>query len=158
MIPDDVFLASLEKSHEVAEVVRQALVRRGHQVRTLPNTVRPSSDERWEHTDDGDLEITLRVEVKHKTKVDFQSFDDFPFPDIITDEVYKVTREHAAKLYAYVIVNTSMTAAMVCGVWDRHHWFVRKIVDSRDGLVRDFYVCPKQYATFWQLDKQSLPR
>lgn len=147
--PDEEFLALLAKSQQVALLVANALTHKGHHVRILPGEVRPSFEERMDYVDDGDLEVTMRVEVKHRPKLDFSSLESFPHKTVIVDEAYKADKKHPTKIYCYVIVNAACTAALIIGHWTKHRWTKVMIFDGRDNEGKEFYVCPRELAQFW---------
>jgi hypothetical protein len=146
--PTDEFRGLMANAREVAFVVATELGKRGHRVRVVPNTVSPNVEERWSHTDEGDLEITQRVEVKHWPKIDFKSRDEVPYTDIIVDEAYKIDKKHQTPFYAYIIVNASMTGGLLIPIWSKAFWFKSTRHDRREGQSREFYLCPRKQ-TIW---------
>lgn len=150
----DEFTRLLTNARDVAFVVAEHLTVRGHRVRVVPNTVSPTFAERWEHTDNGDLEITQRVEVKHWPGIDFQSRHEVPYENVIVDEAYKVEKAHEVPLYAYVIVNASKTGFLLIPTWTRDAWFKQRKHDKREGSMREFYFCPLARVYFQRMRKK----
>ena len=142
MKPTEEFRGLLATSHTVAHVVAKSLALEGHHVRVLPYTVTPNEAERHKHTDHGDLEIRMRVEVKHRPDIDFKTRDEFPWPSVIVDEAYKIDDPPPLPLYGYVIVNASMTAYLWIQAWTRLAWFKEQEFDRRDNQTHTFYKCP----------------
>lgn len=146
--PTSEFRSLIKNARDVAFAVASELGRRGHRVRIVPSTISPNVEERWQHTDDGDLEITQRIEVKHWPNIDFQSQAEVPYQNVIVDEVYKLEKSMTLPCYAYVIVNASLTAALFIPIWSRPFWFKKKRWDRREGDEREFYFCPVE-RTMW---------
>jgi hypothetical protein len=138
----------MANAREVSFVVAAALKQRGHRVRIIPNTVSPNVKERWDHTDNGDLEISQRVEVKHWPNIDFLSREEVPYTNVIVDETYKIEKEHDLPCYAHIIVNASMTGGLLIPIWTRPFWFKEIRPDRREGGPREFYFCPLEH-TIW---------
>jgi hypothetical protein len=143
--PREEFLTLLENSKVVVWRVAEWLTGKGANVRLIPSTISPNEAVRFEHADMGDIEIVMRCEVKHRPTLDFMSMDDFPYPDIIIDETYKIEKFPKATLYGYVIVNSSMTAAITIPRETRKHWFEAEKFDKRDKVMKKFTFCPKKY-------------
>ena len=143
--PQAEFRQNLKKSQEYVAVVNNWLRGYGFNSNILPYTVCKDVSERWEHTDSGDIEIRQRVEVKHRPKMDFKSLDDLPYPSIIIDEAYKIDKHNINTLYAYFIVNSSKTRAMVILPRTKKHWFKKKWTDVAEKIEREFYFCPKEH-------------
>lgn len=142
------FLSLLSNARDVQFIVAEDEAERGGRVRVMPFTVCPSYAARLSHTDDGDLEVTKRLEVKHWPNIDFRSLTDVPYKNIIIDEVYKVDKPHELPLDEYRIVNASMTACLIVGHWTRRYWFKQDRYDKRDQCKHCFYFVPKEHVEF----------
>lgn len=160
------YVARFVQSNKVVAFMAGILEGRGHKVRILPATISPTLEERWKHVDSGDLEVSfseayrhfhavpdaMRVEIKQWPGIDFRTLEDVPYSQIIVDEAYKIDRA-AGKLplHSYVIVNASMSAAMVITAGTRTHWFRQTKFDKQQGRDAEFYFCPKGRVVFWDL-------
>ena len=149
--PTEEFTELLRKARDVSFIVAASLTKRGHRVRILPSSWSSTIGKPGQYVDDGDLEITQRVEVKHWPQIDFQSLDDVPYSNIIVDEAYKIEKRHELPLYAYIIVNASMTGYLLIPVWTRQQWFRESRHDRREGHDREFYFCPRDLAHFMRM-------
>lgn len=143
MKPDVDFRELFYRAREVQFAMANNLQARGHCVRLMTNALTPNREQRFEYTDEGDIEIRLRVEVKHWPKIDFHSLADVPYPNVIVDSADSLERNQALGLYAYTIVNASMSAYLLIPVWTRKAWFKERRHDRREQRDRDFYFCPK---------------
>lgn len=143
MKPDAEFEALLCNAQFVANAVAVNLELRGHCVTIKPTRLRATAEQRWQCTDEGDLEIRQRIEVKHWPTIDFHSIEELPYRNVIVDEVYKVDKRHVLPLAAYVIVNASMTGYLLVPNSSRPHWFKKRMHDRREGAEREFYLCPR---------------
>jgi len=146
---DKQFLEQLEESHIYVRQVANWLMSKGYDVKINPASVRENYEDRWEHTDDGDLEVRLRIEVKHR-KLDFNGPDDYPYDTVLLDECYKVDGREAS-LYGYVILNKDASVAAVASKSTMNHWVRERKYVRDDGEERDSWACPVELCTFHQL-------
>ena len=151
MKTDAEFLSALQDSQTAVDTVAAFLAAKGASVTVQPVKVRPTFEQRFDYQDNGDIHITQRIEVKQK-QTDFTCLDDFPFPTIITDAVYKVDAIPWGNLHSYVIVNRALTHAALVPAVTRKHWEPIRVWDSKEREHRSYYVCPKHLATFFQLE------
>lgn len=151
MKPDAEFRELFYKAREVQFVMANNLAARGHCVRIMPSALTPTREDRFEYADEGDLEIRLRVEVKHWPKIDFKSRDDVPYDNIIVDAAHVLEKRQEMPLYGYVIVNASMTGYLLIPIWTRGHWFKETKHDRREGRDREFYLCPRDKVHFQRM-------
>ena len=142
------FKSALLDSREPVVSVAEWLVTQGHDVKILENTVSPTLEERFEHMDDGDIEVRLRVEVKGRGSLDFDSVASFPFPTVIVDEAYKIAKVHPKKLFGYAIVNKTKTGLLWIPASTKKHWVTTTKRDSKEGMDKKFVECPKEYTTY----------
>lgn len=149
--PTEEFTQLLRNARDVSFIVADNLTRRGHRVRILPSSWSNTIGQPGQYVDDGDLEITQRVEVKHWPHIDFQSREQVPYPNIIVDEVYKIEKRHEVPLYAYIIVNASMTGYLLIPIWTQQSWFKQARHDRREGHHREFYFCPRELTHFLRM-------
>jgi hypothetical protein len=99
------------------------LSRTGYRVTVLPST-RAEKHKDWaDHSDDGDLEIAMRIEVKHLS-MEFTCDLDWPFRKFIVCSKHSYDSAPHKPL-SYYYVNKSMTHAAVVKPRDcREHWVV----------------------------------
>lgn len=149
---------SILKMHLVAGL----LLKQGFTIRVVPSLVSQSPEERWEYTDDGDLEITQIVEVKG-WDMDFKTWEEVTYSNIIVNEAYKVLKmdedpkhiseatkfKYDPRLYGYLTVNKSLSAGIFINGKTFPHWFSRLLPDSKEGgKPKWFCMCPRKYACF----------
>lgn len=146
----------LENSEKIVTAFAEVLQNSGYNVRVLPKTLSPSVEERWEHVDDGDIEIIQRIEVKHWPNINFTSVEDIPYKEIIVDEKYKIDKKHNSSLYMYVIVNALCTHCILIPQHTRKHWKVKNKIDGREGRRASFYMIDKKYVTVQRLPKKLI--
>lgn len=139
---DPSFIADLRKSKEAVAVATKWLSDQGYPVIVRPTFERPNVEQMSEYSDDGDIEILQRVEVKRRQSLTFTSKDDFPFETLIVDVCHCYDKAHP-KPYAYIIFNREMTRAFIVNVREtRSLWKRVKKKDRFKGRMREFYECP----------------
>jgi len=105
-----------------------------------------------EFSDDGDLEILQRIEVKRRMSLTFSSAKDFPYPTLIVDACHCFDKARP-KPYAYVILNREMNAAFIVDVKaTRPHWVKTTKQDRFKGRERSFYECPIEHIRVEQME------
>jgi len=113
--------------------------------------VRPTSADRAEYADQGDLEIVQTVEVKHDRTRMFTGAADYPFADVLVDNVNTYDRKQP-KPYAYVILNADATyAAVVKPAQSFAAWTRRDIRNHGDGYLKTVYCVPLEHVMFYRL-------
>jgi hypothetical protein len=147
---DPNFISDLRESKKSVEVVADWLRSLGKKVNIFEVKERPSVEKMAEYADDGDLEIvdelngSKRIEVKHRKSLKFSGLKDFPYKTIIVDVCH--TFDNAdPKPYAYVILNDTMTTALIVTTSSSEYW---KKVSKRDRFknrIRYFYECPVEH-------------
>ena len=95
------------------------------------------------YMDDGDLLITMPLQVKQRS-IDFSCHDDYPYDTIFIDEKYKVKKD----TFAYFIVSASGGCAAVIGRETRSHWTTETIYDKHQSRECTNLACPKHLAKF----------
>lgn len=145
------FVDLMLESRKVTWLVASKLLSLGEHVRLVPNIIAPDEKSRWDYVDDGDIEISHRIEIKHWPNIDFKSVDDIPYQEIIIDEAYKIEKVHRLKLYAYIIVNSSMTGGIIISALTKKNW--RKVTkfDTREKRQMDCYVIDKKNVLYMDL-------
>lgn len=147
---DALFLTRLEASKVAVRKVADWLIGRDAIVEVAEMRVRPSYDERHEFVDDGDLRLTIRAEVKN-VSLSFTCRNDFPYDNIIIDEAFKVDRIPKAQRYGWFIVNREVTHCAFVSRFSFPHWQRKRRFDSKVQQELEFYICPKEEATFFAL-------
>lgn len=141
---DPTFLADLRASQDVVVFVQRWLSRRhGLPVILYPTFERPDPSQIDEYSDNGDLGVVYRLEVKGK-RFAFTGIDDFPYRDVFVDSCRAFDRARP-KPYAYVIVSCDLAV----GLWidvpaTRARW--RRIEYWQGGRTRYGYLCPRDLA------------
>jgi hypothetical protein len=144
------FMKHLDDSHDSVWQIARWLVSRGNKV-TVNSTIKAkSADELKYYTDEGDLYINQRIEVKGLGS-DFTCAEDWKFGDN-----FMVCAKHSydranPKPYSYIYLNKARTHIAILKTTTFQHWFVRNIKDKRyDNVVQDFYIVPTKYLTFME--------
>jgi len=142
------FPERLEKSHEAVNATLFLLSDRGHRITLPPTHLRPSRSQWKEYTDNGDLEISFRIEVKHRTDLSFSSAETFPYETVIVNEVRKVEKYKVAPIW-YFIWNSDLSFyAFIDAKKTRKHWTKTTRYDHKSEKECVFYECPKKYVRF----------
>ena len=148
------FLDHLEASKSPVWLVARWLCDHGFAVSLSPTSKASAHDEWREHVDDGDLGITVRVEVKHLS-CGFTSEADWPFPDFI------VCAKHAwdnakPKPYRICYLNKDKSHLAVLDTATRDDWTVDRRTDKRyNNVAQDFYICDPSMVTFGAIKRKS---
>lgn len=153
MKTNDEFVSALTTSNDYVWAAAKWLSGCGYQVLTNPLLIRPEYKDRSRYTDNGDLGVLLRVEVKHRPGMEFRSLDDFPYQDVIVDEVHKWERTRP-KPYVYLILNADATCAIVVLGATQKRWSKMQRYDRKNRNKCEFYTCPLADCTFWNLSEQ----
>jgi len=145
------FLKHLDESQVGVWTVAQWLASKGYAVTVTPSSRAPTHGDWKQHADNGDLQITQRVEVKRLSR-EFTGRDDWPFKD-----KFIVCAKHAwdsaqPKPYAYVILSASMRHAGIVKGDSRDTWYVEPRTDRRyDGVRQDCYFAPLSVVAFTRI-------
>ena len=144
----DKFAKHLEKSISGVFIGAQVFHKKGYTVKINPSLLAPSSSE-WEiYADNGDLEVSMRVEVK-QSGYDFTDHSDFPFKDPIV--CGKNAWDRAMPKPRFImLLNKAGTRFSLISADTREHWFVRELNDKRYGpeYTQEFYLCPLKHFIF----------
>ena len=147
---DPTFVADLLESNEHVWRVARWLSDLGYNVTVKPLSIRPDVSQMGQYSDNGDLEITQRIEVKRRPGIDFSSPDDFPYPTVIVDVAHAWDKARP-KPYGYVILNASATACLVVKGDTAHLWQKLRKWDRAKQRERTFYECPVEICDFFAL-------
>jgi hypothetical protein len=152
---DPTFIEDLHSSDVwVWQVARYLRDTGGFHVTIPPLQVRPSADQMNEFSDDGDLLITQRVEVKHRPGIEFSCKDDFPYDSIIVD-VSHAWDKAMPKPYLYVILSASGSCGIFILGTTHRHWVKESRWDKGKKREREFYFCPIDLVTFREIPPTS---
>lgn len=147
---DPSFEEDLRQSQVAVEVATKWLSRRGYPVIVRPLSVRPTVEEMNDYSDDGDLEILQRVEVKRRS-ISFTSASDYPYPTIIVDVCHTFDRA-SPKPFAYIIFSSDMKHAALVESRTSKSWTRSRRLDRFKKRERRFYECPVSLASFITID------
>ena len=145
---DPTFVEDLKQSADAVRRAAQWLSEKGYPVIIRPTFIRPTADKMAEFSDNGDLEIKQRVEVKRRLTTDFTSRNDFPFQTVIVDVCHAYDNARP-KPYCYIIFNRLMTCSIVvdCKA-TKASWERTEKNDAGKGRMRAFYECPIGLVSF----------
>jgi hypothetical protein len=139
-------LAASEKS--VWLVARWMRSEYGLAVTVRPTFVRGDPSVASDYSDSGDLEISQRVEVKHRPGLQFCSLDEFPYSTVIVDVAHAWDNARP-KPIAYVICNADITGAIIVDAKRTSSQWIRVTKpDTKRGRERTFYECPKLLCSY----------
>jgi len=94
-----------------------------------------------EYSDDGDLGLVQRVEVKRRQTLTFTSKEDFPFDTLIVDACHCYDKARPKPVF-YIIFNYEMTAAFIVEGDTYPYWKKVERFDTQKNRKRLFYECP----------------
>lgn len=137
---DPTFVEDLKKSRIAVDVVAKWLSEKGYPVIVRPTFIRPDPSQMHQYSDNGDLEIIQRVEVKRRS-FDFTCKQDFLYNTVIVDSVHAYDRANP-KPYAYVILNNDMTYAFVVECKTYPRWERITHMEKARNRERTVYLCP----------------
>jgi len=149
------FLKSLKDSEQHVWKVARWLYSTGLPVQVKQAGKAPTAD-MWKYfVDTGDLEISLRVEVK-KRNLDFTTRDDYPYADVYVTAMSAYDQTYP-KPYVYVILNKPETHAALVYTDTYHTWTVAETFDTRLNrrAPSQCYTCPKEEVIFVELNEHS---
>lgn len=145
MLPDHLFLQNLKRSQAAVNCIGSYLADLGAEVFVRPLRIRPERNQWQDYSDEGDIEIRLKVEVKHRT-LDFTNVDDYPYPTVLINAARLIDSVPSEQLYAYYIVNKAITHAIVIKPDTRKHWL--------KTVKRDKRYEGNQEVEFYEIDKR----
>jgi len=145
------FIEHLDASNPTVFQCAKFFYDKGIQVAISPMSKSKGYDDRLEHTDDGDLFIQQRIEVKGLS-ADFTNGADWPFgAEFIVCAAHSYDRAKP-KPYAYMILNRNRTHVAIVYGKSRPHWTSKRIKDGRyEDMTQKFYLCPLEHVDFRQL-------
>lgn len=145
------FKAHLDASQEGVWILARWLSKRGHNVKINASGKAENRGDWKKFVDNGDLEVSLRVEVK-QLSYHFTCREDWPF-----GENYMVCAQYSfdraiPKPFAFYNLNPTAThAAQVLGS-SRPKWTVKEHADRRfQDYTQKSYYCPLDHVYFFCL-------
>lgn len=127
-------------------VVGAYLKRLGFNVTVPVPEIRPDVSERMKYMDEGDLLVSMPVQIKERS-ISFTCQDDYPYDTIFIDEQYKVKKD----TFMYVIVSSDNAHAAIIKRGTRAKWVTQTIYDQKQGRECTNRCCPKELAVFVKL-------
>lgn len=150
------FIRDLGASRMAVNEFAERLRRHGIHAWLPPERTRPDASVRREYADAGDLMVQGRVEHKVRNNLHFTCRDDYPYPTVIVDEVYKEDAKADEPVLAYVIENADRTHAAVVYGWTRDKWQIETRRDAIQGRDCDFYTIDKRWVRFCDLSTEEV--
>ncbi len=144
------FIRDINESAKYVDACVAWLTGRGLKAKAMPLVVRPDVSVKNDFLDNGDIEITKRIEVKHRS-INFTSADDYPYDTVIVDELYKVDRSDSGDLDKYMIVNNKCTHICIVDSCTKNSWTTETHYDAAQKRTCTFYVCPLNKCAFYSL-------
>jgi hypothetical protein len=159
----DAFVDRLKSSRaavfRVAEWVHRGdMYSKGRSVYIPAIRICPPNENPSDYLDDGDLFVNdgekgrLKLEVKHKQKLNFTSRFDYPFKDVFVSNVDTVERNWGT-VEAYIVVNHEMTHAIIIPNHTRDKWVIREVLASNTKRLERYYVCPLNVVSFRKISE-----
>jgi len=99
-------------------------------VRVTATRIAPDASLHKEYADSGDLEISLRIEVKQRHNVSFTSRKDIPGGELIVCAVHSFNHNPP---FAYIHLDDDASHAAIILSSDSGKWVKRRIHDKRYG-------------------------
>lgn len=128
-------------------IVGAYLQRLGFNIVVPVPEIRPNEAERMKYMDNGDLLVTMPVQVKERS-IQFSCAADYPYPTIFIDETYKIKKD----TFMYVIVSSDHRYAALIDRSTRSHWVKETIFDKKQDRECVNAACPKELASFVSLN------
>ena len=145
------FLEAANKCSPAILLVAEHLWSKGYPTRlnVFPTTDRENRSESYH--DNGDLEISQRIEVK-RLSYDFTCKEDWPFPDFLIVDAIHFDRARPVPV-AYWSVNPQGTYAAIVRVSTKDKWFIKDHGDRRyEDYKQSSYACKLDIVQFIKLE------
>jgi hypothetical protein len=149
---DPTFERDLEESKLAVSVAAKWLSSKGYPVVVRPTFVRPDASKMSDFSDDGDIEIIQRVEVKRRQSLTFSSKEDFPYQTLIVDVAHAYDNARP-KPYMYMIFNKEMTDCLLVECRTFHKWIKTTKYDRHRNRDRTFYECPIELVKWVKVER-----
>lgn len=118
----------------------------------------PPDEDPADYFDNGDLFVNdgkkgrIKLEVKHKQKLNFIGRQDYPFEDVFVANAETVERNWGT-VEAYIVVNAEMTHAIIIPCHTKDKWIVREVFASNTQRLERYYVCPLNLVSFRKISE-----
>jgi len=147
------------ESGKAVMAVYNHLKSKGYEVGIRASTMAANPDE-WEaHSDGGDIDILIDsciriLEVKQVRQADFTCKNDFPWPDVVVENVPRTDRREQKGDWpiCWYAVDKDCSHAAVISPETKDSW-VQKTAHAPDGVTRKTWNCPKGLVKFIKLEK-----
>ena len=150
------FFAALKKSHKAVFRVAEWIHRGSANVRSRTVIIPASNGDMVDACDlmvwDEEQSKVMKLEVKHKLDTKFTCADDYPFKTIIVSNSKTIERNWG-KIESYIIVNDKITYAAIIPFTTHEKWKKFQIHAKNTDRVEEFYLCPKECATFVKISE-----
>lgn len=151
------FLRSLKKSQDAVWQVARYLNDKGYPVRLPKVELSPTRSESEEYSDHGDIEMGVRIEVKHLS-CHFTCAKDWPFPESCGFMVCSTSSYDKAdpKPWRYYYLNKARTHAAVLLPKDTFQFWRRewRVVRNHGPEPQQLYICDKEVPTFFRFPEE----
>ena len=141
------FRQRLTDAYGIQFMVAAWLVTKGYDAKVVPIKLPVYGNNK----DEGDVEITLNMQIK-KRNLDFTDINDYPFGSVLIDEVQKVERNNKARTYGYLILNKNCSHACFITMKSYKKWKKVKKYDATLNKECLFYEVDKNEAEFLTLE------
>jgi len=153
MKDDNGFIRDLSESREAVNEFAAKARARGVQVWLPPEVVRPDASVRRQYADDGDLMIQARIEHKVRTNLSWTCRNDYRYPTVIVDEVYKEDAKADRPVLMYVIEDQTRQHVAVVYGWTRDKWGIEEMHDPIQKRTCRFYTVDKSLVRFCGIEE-----
>jgi hypothetical protein len=141
------FLKYLTESEAAVWEVARWLQRRGTSVTVKASGQAPAYSDWQDYSDNGDLELVLRGEVKH-LGCEFSGLADWPFPDFMVCNKHSYDKAFPKPAY-YFYLSKSKRSLGVLNTNTSSEWWVKKRSDHRfNGREQEFYITKPSLVKF----------
>ena len=153
MKSDADFIKDFDASHKYVKMVADWFERKGIKTRKQEPQLRPTFETRGQYRDNGDFEIVLKVEVKHRCNIDFTCEVDYPYPTVFVDAAEKMDADRLKNLYGVFVLNKAGTVAAFIPRGTLSHWQKVERYDPTYQRMSLFYAVPKELCHFITIGK-----
>lgn len=145
MLSDQDFIDSLRESQGAVDATQQLLLSQGETIVRPAMNIRPSFKDRKNYSDDGDLFIQRRIEIK-KRSFSFSGADDFPYDSVFVDSADRVD---SSRVWRYYIWSDDLKSFLIVPSNTKEKWKRRTVYNKRHGENRTYYVAPLACCYFY---------
>ncbi len=147
----ELFKAHLKASREAVWIIAKWLNSRGNNVKVNTSSVAPTHADWKQYVDNGDLEVSLRVEVK-QLSYQFTCRDDWPFGENFIVCAQQMFDNACPKPFAFFYVNPKATHVAQVLSSSSKTWTVGTFSDRRyKDHSQTSYYCPLAHVRFYSI-------